>query len=62
VGPKGFGQLAQKDGVSEVTLYGWKSKCGGMKGWGSATTAGSGGGEPAFEAVGGRSRPGQKKR
>jgi transposase-like protein len=32
-GPKTAGLAARKHGVSEATLYAWKTKYGGMDGW-----------------------------
>src|ERR1700692_2309385 len=56
-------ELSREHGISEATLYGWKSKYGGVGvggGRGSAAAAESGRREPPVEATGGRSQPGQR--
>jgi putative transposase len=53
-------ELAREHGVSEATLYGWKSKYGGMEVGEAKTAEESGRREPPFEAVGSRSQLGQR--
>ena len=51
--------LAREHGISEATIYTWKSKYGGG-GERGTTIEGAGGREPPAETSGGRSQPGQR--